>query len=433
LRTASTSGQVGSLLESHSFYNIDVDSIFLSKRANTHLILVGTLLAFLRDRVPTERWVSKILANIINGVGSPQELVIVSTTRVPSFGDDFQNPVNGYRSLGVLSPFRVEKSVPLTTSIQLDQELLAVNGNNPSTQGYLQTWYPCGVNAETHFIIVFTDLSIPSPNLSRHGSPFQNIRSTSIPRSHPGLRHSSVAPSPIGVLTSLHGLGDASFDTSRTGSPMIGTAINRQLSDSPSAHHSTPFSQDNAGIYLVPGTSVETVCRSHGITDAASQAAQYRPAEKTFLGKELNHQCMLEVLVKLGLQERYGTIFMPSRSVTYVGGLQLAAVEVIMAYGWSVDSYKHKTVWFGWAVEVSSRQWVKPIPSMYLCVVLCHLLISNLSVISNLRDGASALSVLAGNKIYMGSGGSVGLGLLPRQRLHKSRRTTGTKVQAKTH
>ena len=342
----------------------------------------------------------------------------------------------GYRSLGVLSSVRVEKGAPLATGIQLDQELFAVDSfNNPITRGFIQTWAPCGVKAETHFIIIFTDLSTLSPNISHHRSQFLSIQSTSTPGSH----HLSVgfqSPSLIVASTSLHRLGNAPmFAASRTGSPITETAINRQLSDSPSAHQfpSTPLSQDTAGACLVPGTGVETVCHSHGITNEALRAAEYKPGEKTFLGKVLNHRCMLDVLVKLGLQERYGTTFTPSRSVTYAGGLQLAAVDVVMAYGWSADSYKHKTVWFGWAEEVSSRQWVKPIPSKYLCVVLCNWLIPNPSIISSSRDGTSALSLLARNKVYLGGGGSVGLRLLPRECLRKSRRTTGTKGQAKTH
>lgn len=71
---------------------------------------------------------------------------------------------------------------------------------------------------------------------------------------------------------------------------------------------------------------------------------------------------MLEVLVKLGLQDCYDTIFIPLRSVTYTRGLQLAALDVITAFGWSGDSYKHKTLWFGWAAEASTHQWVTSIP-----------------------------------------------------------------------
>ena len=146
---------------------------------------------------------------------------------------------------------------------------------------------------------------------------------------------------------------------------MFGVGVNQQSSDGVSAGQLPlrPVLQDAIGTHLVPGTSVETVCRSHGVTDDASPAAKYKPAEKTLLGMVLNHRCMLEVLVKLGLQERYGTVFIPSKSVTYAGGLQLAALDVVTAFGWSGDSYKHKTLWFGWAAEASSRQWAKPIPS----------------------------------------------------------------------
>ena len=85
------------------------------------------------------------------------------------------------------------------------------------------------------------------------------------------------------------------------------------------------FLQDNVRDHLV-STSVETVCYSHGITDETLQAAEYKPAEKTVLGKVLNYQHILEILVKLRLQECYGTIFTPSRSITYAGGLQLMAL-----------------------------------------------------------------------------------------------------------
>jgi hypothetical protein len=365
--------------------------------------------------MPLEPTVSRDLANVINGVGSPQELLSVANIRVLFFGDDIQSPSYGYRSLVLLSSVRVEKSVPPATDMQLDQELLAVDpGNNSITENFLRLWAPFRVKAETHFIVIFTDLSTLTPNLSRHGSPFTHIRSTSTPRS----RHSPIgfqAPSPIGALTSLHGLSDASFETSRTGSPTIGMAINRQLSDSPSAHQfpSTPFSQDSAGDHLVPGTSVETVCRSHGITDEALRAAEYKPAEKTFLGKVLNHRRMLEVLVKLRLQERYGIIFTPSRSVTYVGGLQLAAVDVLMAYGWSIDSYKHKTVWFGWAEEVSSRQWVKPIPSKCLSVLSCATCLFQTCPLSAQGTELQRYQCWQGIRYIWAAGGPLDLGFFP--------------------
>ena len=97
LKAASAIRQFGpSLLESHTFLNIDVDNTLLPKRENTHSILIGTILAFLCDQIPAERGVFKDLANVIRGAGPPQELITVATTHVSSFGDDIQNPVYGY-------------------------------------------------------------------------------------------------------------------------------------------------------------------------------------------------------------------------------------------------------------------------------------------------------------------------------------------------
>lgn len=79
----------------------------------------------------------------------------------------------------------------------------------------------------------------------------------------------------------------------------------------------------------------------------------------------LNHRKMLEVLVQLGLHDCHGTVFVPTKTVAYVGGLQFLAGEVVRAYRWSIDSFKHKTLWFGWVEEVSSTQWQwkGPVPS----------------------------------------------------------------------
>ena len=357
------------LFHCHTFLNIDIENIYLSKRQNTHSVLIGTLLAFLCDRVPMESGVPRILTDLIQGVGIASEPITVATTHVPSFGDDMENTLYGYQPLRVLSSIHVGKDIPPVAGMQLDQELLAVN-NNPMVQDFAQTWSPCGMDTSTHFIVIFTDLSTPLPNVSRHASrhasPFSHL--VRAMGSTSGSHHSSVGfqtPSSFGAMTSPDGLGDSSADASRTSSPMFGMDVNQQSSDSVLASQlpSRPVSQDAIGAHLVPGTNVETVCRLHGITDDVSRAAKYKSAEKKLLGMVLNHRHMLEILVKLGLQERYGTIFIPSKSVTYAGGLQLAALDVVTAFGWSGDSYKHKTLWFGWAAEASSRQWVKSIPS----------------------------------------------------------------------
>src|SRR6266436_1446092 len=362
----SPSGSGRPPLQSHTFLNVNINDIFLRKRMNIYSILVGTLLAVLHEYLPTQQGVPADLINIFNGT-SASELITVATTRIPSFGDDIQNPVNGYRAMGMLSSIRFEKSTP-SAAVYLDQELFAAAGNrrNPITEDFVQTWEPFGVTTATHFIIIFIGASVTSP----HGSPFPNHATSLLSSSAPGSCRSSVAPSPLigpSIGGSLRGFGDVSSNPSRTSSPGFGLT-SRQSSNSPVTARDPSPSPHLQGVIEVPltqGTSIESVCVRHGIAEGTLRAAKYNAAEKGFLGMVVNHQKMLEVLVRLGLQDRYSTVFVPTRTVAYAGGLHLSAGEVVRAYGWSVDSYKHKTLWFGWAEEVSSLRWTwkGPVPS----------------------------------------------------------------------
>ena len=86
-----------------------------------------------------EPTVSRDLANVINGMGSPQELLSVANICVLFFGDDIQSPSYGYQPLILLSSVHVEKGISLPTDMQLNQELLAVHlDNNPITEHFFQ-------------------------------------------------------------------------------------------------------------------------------------------------------------------------------------------------------------------------------------------------------------------------------------------------------
>jgi hypothetical protein len=350
---------------------------FARGRISTQYRIIGTLLAFLRDRIPTECGISRDLANIINGGRPALELVTIATSRVPSFRDDIQNPVNGYRSLGALLSIHVAKEIPSQATVELNRELLAVDaGDRTITSDFLRTWAPFGLTTETHFIIIFTDSSIPTPNISRNGSPFSHRGLGINTASASASRRSSIQPSPligtvIGGDSGLRGLDDVPSNTSRTGSPALGTITNQHLPGSPASYQSlhTLQSQDMSEAQLVPGTSIEAVCRCRGIAEEVFRAAKYNVNEKTLLGMVLNHRHMLEVMVGLGLQDRYG-IFVSTRTHVYAGGLQLSAGGAVTACGWSVDSYKHKTVWFGWAEDAASRRWAGSVPSACFSYVL---------------------------------------------------------------
>ena len=148
-------------LQSHTFLNLYINNMFIRKRSNTHSILIGTLLAILREHLPMQQGVPANLVNIINGSESAPELITVATICIPSFGDDIQNPVNGFRTMGQLSSIHIEKSIP-SDALYVGQELLSVAGNhnNPITDDFVQTWEPLGVTTATHFNIIFVNTSI---------------------------------------------------------------------------------------------------------------------------------------------------------------------------------------------------------------------------------------------------------------------------------
>ena len=128
-------------LQSHTFLNLYINNMFICKWSNTHSILVGTLLAILRKHLLMQQGVPANLVNIINGLESTPDLITVATIRIPSFGDDIWNPVNGFCTMGQLSSIHIQKSIP-SYALYVGQELLLVAGNhnNPITDDFVQTY-----------------------------------------------------------------------------------------------------------------------------------------------------------------------------------------------------------------------------------------------------------------------------------------------------
>jgi len=156
-----------------------ISKIFTFPKAKYPLVSHWTLLAFLRDRVPMESGVPRILSDLIQGVGIASEPITGCHHPCASFGDDMENTLYGYQPLRVVSSIHVGKDIPPVAGMQLDQELLAVN-NNPMCKILAQTWFSLRHGyTSTHFIVIFTDLSTPLPNVSRHASrhasPFSHL------------------------------------------------------------------------------------------------------------------------------------------------------------------------------------------------------------------------------------------------------------------
>ena len=203
-----------------------------------------------------------------------------------------QDPVYGYRSLGMLLSVNVQMEIPSHGTIQLDREVLALQPSE-LTRSFEHTWRPLGLKPETHFIIIFTPLSHIGPLPSLCGS-------TSNPGSQQlSLGYQSV-PSPLfsNPINAdwLRGLADASTEISRTNSPESGIGANHQPSTTSPAPYATQFVQSAAPHLTSELDPIEHVCRQHAISDDEMCSATFVKTEKSLLSMVLNYQQMSHIL-----------------------------------------------------------------------------------------------------------------------------------------
>ena len=112
--------------------------------------MVSTLLSALQQACAKR---ADVISHTISGIITKNPHVVeVATSRVPSFGNDYQSPAYGFRALG---PLLSLVSGPMLHPEAVDQslEILAVHSiYDPS---FLQVWGPLGVDLQSHFILIF--------------------------------------------------------------------------------------------------------------------------------------------------------------------------------------------------------------------------------------------------------------------------------------
>jgi hypothetical protein len=161
----------------------------------------------------------------------------------------------------------------------------------------------------------------------------------------------------------VRGLEDASTDIYRENSPVSGidAASQSSLNSPVSATGQVASSRDMP--VPEPGTPIEIICRRFQTTDNQIRSARFQTAARSLLRMVLNYKSMSHILLRLGLQER-DTPFVPLQTVTLPGGLVVSAGEVVGHFGWTMESFKRKAVWYGWAERAaSSQEWNEPTPS----------------------------------------------------------------------
>ena len=104
---AGSPGSPQMAVESHTFLALTMDNVFVAHRVHKEgtnkSILVGTLLPLLHQLLFVGDGMPVDLANILSKVSRDHnEWIMVATSQVSSFNQDFQNPTYIYRLLGVL-------------------------------------------------------------------------------------------------------------------------------------------------------------------------------------------------------------------------------------------------------------------------------------------------------------------------------------------
>ena len=182
----------GSSMRSHTYLGVPIQRQCLSECDGVMVITTHNLLNALRDISYVGDGVPKPLKDIISGSTNPMEIV-AATTQVPSFDDDIENPIYGYRCFGALSFIDIPYQTP-TATFDFRRDLLAVHSiDTPRTELFYQKWRRCGLRLENHFILIFRNISLPPPLSatiqSRNASPFTHYGFSD--PSHTGSYHSS--------------------------------------------------------------------------------------------------------------------------------------------------------------------------------------------------------------------------------------------------
>jgi hypothetical protein len=348
-------------MESHTFLDIPIRGSLLGNRAGVASIMIGSLLYSLRAHlVDQSNPTSPKIYTILNG-DLQQYNITVSTTRVPNFGTECQNPIYGYRSLGPLSSIlcRLDYPSPLMDPYREILSIHSIDGN-PLTAEFARVWAPMNIQLASHFIIL---LISPFSDRSRGASPAVYRRTAPSRGSSSGY----LSPSPFLGFPSWPLLHSRSNSGSSQSSPSI---FSRELpyhTSSPSLdqiadmdrHLSPPSINDSDPLnthQLVPGLAMTRICQIVGISDKLIEDARCKQKQGSLAAMVYNHNAMCLVLTSLGLSTSKSEIEVPKY---YSGGLTLKPSEVLNdpLFGWAPLTFVHKFVWYSWAANTAKKVW----------------------------------------------------------------------------
>jgi hypothetical protein len=146
-------------------------------------------------------------------------------------------------------------------------------------------------------------------------------------------------------------------NSATVGNPVMEPAI----TDGVELDDQRPYRNATASGTLTTWTGVDVMklCHDLGSTHETIAAAKFRGGANSLLTMVLNHRAMMSVLQTLNFCDM-GTRppVAKGKVVTFDDGLKLSVEDVLHDFGWTWDSFKHKTTWYMWAEDaVRSSEW----------------------------------------------------------------------------
>ena len=249
---------------------------------------------------------------------------------------------------------------PLTTWVfPLDPEtgVQPAESSVPRLQPRLSNYhrYPSSSFSESAYNAVQPD----AIDQSRHcfqmsNSPFDSLASSPRPQS-------VNSPAPESFTPSLPSpLSNPTYN-SKLNSPLYSlTSSPQPRSVASSAGSPVPETTDDQA----RAAAILDICRNAGCSDELIQQAKCKTGkelakgpDKGTLARILNHLAMVEVLTTM---EYSSTATDPIQVKYYYHGTPLTGSQLVSAFGWSINSFKHKSSWFSWAEHAAQNMHWNP-------------------------------------------------------------------------
>ncbi|KAJ7468516.1 hypothetical protein FB451DRAFT_1400892 [Mycena latifolia] len=319
----------------------------------------------------------------------------LSTTRVPVFDKAMQLPQNGYQGLGHPRSCLDSSQKTSILSIDLRSEL-------PDMQSWKAQLTAQGTHLSHHFILIlFVNQIPPASSQSYQQTPAFLTGPQQYMHQYP--MPLPAAP-PISPTSALAALGHTAWSSdnpifsellqmsaspsSRETSPLYGSHSSESSPSTPyeftppststsswrpslqpdsgsqlpslslNASADSPGISDHLSLMLVPGMSVLRALTTAGVSSIQQHDA-ICVKQGSLWSLHKNHTDVTAILTTMGL-----SVSVVSRRLTYLGGLELSASEVLRHLKWKSDrTYKNKTPAYQKAKDFArTRRWHGPAP-----------------------------------------------------------------------